>query len=363
MKTSYYVILLFLAFVLLGETVSQAQYSINEKIDAEDLWENRALIPEQPNGQKNYDWLRIGHGEGWADHPSDFLYAVCGNRHWLCDYRTVPRCMDKCADSYVEVPIIVPEDGDYVIYAYVADWADSAVIEENAGCNRTDKWECSAWFLVWDDVGLLDKVQAGDYWNVSKEYIWKVYPHNTFCDSFALDTVALGYERMDCPGGDPRECDFPGTRFNLTAGEHTLYIKVAEEYTLLDWIWVAKDGDPPPAPEPGRSWQTEVKNTVVYQPKGFILDQNYPNPFNAETIIRYFLPRTSMVKLTIYNIEGQEVSILVNSQQPRGQHFAVFDAGKLPSGTYIYKLEAICTTCGGDKRTLYSEGKDMILVK
>jgi len=70
-----------------------------------------------------------------------------------------------------------------------------------------------------------------------------------------------------------------------------------------------------------------------------------------------------MVKLTIYNIEGQEVSILVNSQQPRGQHFAVFDAGKLPSGTYIYKLEAICTTCGGDKRTLYSEGKDMILLK
>ena len=60
------------------------------------------------------------------------------------------------------------------------------------------------------------------------------------------------------------------TVFNLTAGEHTLYLKVADDYTLIDWLMVKKDGDPAPPAEPGRLWETGVDHKVVYKPENFI---------------------------------------------------------------------------------------------
>ena len=240
--------ILFLIFI----SLTHAQYTINQRIEAEDLYEGRVILDDAPN--TGNDWLRVSHGEGWVPHPtnpeewypSNFIYALCGNRHWLCDYRTIIRCLYSCCGVYVSVPVTIPEEGDYVIYAYVSVWSDSAVIAGNRGCDHGSKWECCAWFVAWDDVGLLDKVMGEEEYNVSTEYLWKVYPYQQFCGRFALDTVSLGHEIGDCPGRNPDFCDFPGTRFHLTAGEHTLYLKVAEEYTLLDWIWVAKDGDPAP---------------------------------------------------------------------------------------------------------------------
>jgi len=70
------------------------------------------------------------------------------------------------------------------------------------------------------------------------------------------------------------------------------------------------------------------------------LDQNYPNPFNISTTIRYKLPRSSFVKLTVYNIFGQQVAQLVNEQQQSGIHVVVFHSNRLESGTYFYRLQA-----------------------
>jgi hypothetical protein len=68
------------------------------------------------------------------------------------------------------------------------------------------------------------------------------------------------------------------------------------------------------------------------------LEDNYPNPFNPTTTIPYVLPEASDVRLDIYNVSGQLVQTLVNSQQPEGRYNQPFEAGGLASGMYFYRL-------------------------
>ncbi len=73
-------------------------------------------------------------------------------------------------------------------------------------------------------------------------------------------------------------------------------------------------------------------------PARFTLTQNYPNPFNPSTTITYELPRASEVKLSVYDVLGREVSVLVNERRDAGVHEVEFNASALASGVYLYKL-------------------------
>ncbi|MGV8018236.1 MAG: YCF48-related protein [Ignavibacteria bacterium] len=76
-------------------------------------------------------------------------------------------------------------------------------------------------------------------------------------------------------------------------------------------------------------------------PSSFTLYQNYPNPFNPETRIRYSLPNSSFVNLVVYDALGRVVQTLVNNEnQAAGTYEAVFDASRIPSGVYYYRLTA-----------------------
>jgi hypothetical protein len=69
--------------------------------------------------------------------------------------------------------------------------------------------------------------------------------------------------------------------------------------------------------------------------------QNYPNPFNPSTNFRFTLPVASTVKLSVYNILGQEVATVLNSTAlSAGEHSFTFDASNLSSGVYFYRLTA-----------------------
>jgi acetyl esterase/lipase len=72
----------------------------------------------------------------------------------------------------------------------------------------------------------------------------------------------------------------------------------------------------------------------------FRLEQNYPNPFNPSTTIHFSLPQREHVTLQVFDVNGRKVMTLVDDELHSGEHEVVFDAGNLPSGVYIYRLQA-----------------------
>ena len=84
----------------------------------------------------------------------------------------------------------------------------------------------------------------------------------------------------------------------------------------------------------------EKTNSDELKPTEFSLDQNYPNPFNPSTRISYSIKEEGLVTLKVYDILGKEISTLVNENKPKGIYEAEFNASQLPSGMYIYKIQA-----------------------
>jgi len=76
------------------------------------------------------------------------------------------------------------------------------------------------------------------------------------------------------------------------------------------------------------------------KPTQFVLHQNYPNPFNPTTTIKYELSKSSDVRLSVFDMLGREVSVLVNEKRNAGYHEVRFDASGLSSGVYFYRLQA-----------------------
>ncbi|MGE5807024.1 MAG: T9SS type A sorting domain-containing protein [Ignavibacteria bacterium] len=85
---------------------------------------------------------------------------------------------------------------------------------------------------------------------------------------------------------------------------------------------------------------TDVDIPGTGTPRDYCLYQNYPNPFNPTTNITYYLPMGSFVSLKLYDVLGRELKTLIKEYQNSGNHSARFDGSKLPSGVYIYRLEA-----------------------
>jgi ligand-binding sensor domain-containing protein len=95
-----------------------------------------------------------------------------------------------------------------------------------------------------------------------------------------------------------------------------------------------------------------LNNNVAF-PNKITLSQNYPNPFNPSTTIKYDLPKSSDVKIEVYNIAGQKIQTLLNKKIAAGSHEIEFNAENRSSGVYFYRIEA------GE----FQDVKKMILLK
>lgn len=115
--------------------------------------------------------------------------------------------------------------------------------------------------------------------------------------------------------------------------------------------------------ENGRGIQTlqpEYSGTVVSLsgvgenlPTSFALKQNYPNPFNPATEIAFDLPVSGHVELSVYNVLGQHVSTLVNTEMDAGSHIVTFDGSVYSSGVYFYRISS----------ANFNETKKMVMLK
>jgi hypothetical protein len=83
------------------------------------------------------------------------------------------------------------------------------------------------------------------------------------------------------------------------------------------------------------------------------LQQNFPNPFNPDTKIKFSIPQNSFVNLTVYNILGEVVEELINTELSAGAYTYLFSGSGFPSGTYFYEITA------GE----FKEARKMLLMK
>ena len=98
---------------------------------------------------------------------------------------------------------------------------------------------------------------------------------------------------------------------------------------------------------------SSVNSVDNSKPDSYLLNQNYPNPFNPTTNIKYSIIKESHVTLKVFDLLGREVESLVNQKQPSGSYVVNFNASKLASGVYIYRITA------GD----FVKSMKMILIK
>jgi hypothetical protein len=94
-------------------------------------------------------------------------------------------------------------------------------------------------------------------------------------------------------------------------------------------------------------------------PTFFELEQNYPNPFNPQTTIRYQLAEPSVVRVSIYNVVGQEIAVITNAKQDAGYYSATWNGAGNTTG--VYYLRMVATDDFG--KPLYQEQKKLLLMK
>ena len=158
----------------------------------------------------------------------------------------------------------------------------------------------------------------------------------------------------------------------LTPGPYTFNVWMREDGVYIDKIVLTTDANFTPtdlgpaesqrstaAPQTVASMQdvgalrlTKEQEEV---PTEFVLDGNYPNPFNPMTTIRFGLPEAESVTLTIFDIQGKVITRLLDQRLDAGYHHISWNAGHLPSGMYLYRLDV------GDG--VFSDSGKMVLVK
>ncbi len=139
----------------------------------------------------------------------------------------------------------------------------------------------------------------------------------------------------------------------------------AYEQAMPEWWWELYQrftflGDP--ALTLKRTAHPDLVAMRPIQARPPVLEQNYPNPFNPVTIVRYHVPNVtdggqpvpvSRVTLIVYDVLGREVRTLVDEDKPAGSYSVSFNAAGLPSGTYLYRIQA------GN----YSQTRKLVLIK
>ena len=103
----------------------------------------------------------------------------------------------------------------------------------------------------------------------------------------------------------------------------------------------------------------KLSGTTMEIPESFGLGTPYPNPFNPVTAFSYDLPEKSEVNISIYSLSGHVVAELVNGVVEPGKRKEVWDAGNLPSGVYLIRMEAVST----ETNSRYSDTRKVIMVK
>lgn len=155
------------------------------------------------------------------------------------------------------------------------------------------------------------------------------------------ETEVVGYGTLIGPDGQEMEAlrmhrvTNPGGAFESTSVEFVTKEGVSASFsTFMGYVeglsYTQITGTTGTAADPG---QQEVARRLQ-------LGQNYPNPFQGATTVEYSLPQATSVRLTVSDVLGRQVDVLVDQRQAAGRHQVALDASEWPAGMYLYRLEA-----------------------
>lgn len=128
-----------------------------------------------------------------------------------------------------------------------------------------------------------------------------------------------------------------------TYSQYRMRFTIDRDFDLLGDFLGMVSGNAAFSPRPYLAVLYDTSSMAINNPdpaiSGFMLKQNYPNPFNSVTTIRYSIPKTGHVELTVFDVLGHKIETLVNITQIPGNYTISFDASNLPSGVYYYRLQ------------------------
>lgn len=143
---------------------------------------------------------------------------------------------------------------------------------------------------------------------------------------------------------------FPDAKADYMANRDTYIAALQDSMTNATFVYTPGDSESAYITAENLPVSIESNSSI---PGKFNLSNNYPNPFNPTTKISFTLPSASDVKLTVYNVLGQQVAELVNQRMTAGTYTVNFDASNLASGMYLYRIEA----------GSFTKNKKMMLIK
>jgi len=214
--------------------------------------------------------------------------------------------------------------------------------------------------LAWNN-GYLYAVSGGT------SNIYKINPGN----HVVVDTLVATYGGAGRPFGLTIVPNATAGKL-IVADDHNDSVN---EYEFLTSSWINQWSSNPAVypcglafdPATGRLWESCWSKDSIYvfdvvtgieheqetMPSNYHLSQNFPNPFNPETTIRYGVPKSSRVSLTVMDVLGRQVATLVNEVKPAGNYQIDWNSSAWSSGIYFYRLQA-----GG-----FTEIRKMVLMK
>ena len=221
------------------------------------------------------------------------------------------------------VRISVQEPPETVRYdVSVAGQTDGAeIMEDETAFDGTFTRTGSHGIITWDNIAV----------NVSDNYDIRI--------SYRLESVDNAPFILRIPPFVNREMVLSNTAgewshhdildLRLTSGENT--VRLDADGTSVDVDHIAVRGE-------GQIATSGHADADI--PMQFDLLQNYPNPFNPTTVLQFDLPVDEHVHLAIYDLLGRQIEVLADQRFPAGSHQLLFDASRLSSGLYIYRIDA-----------------------
>jgi hypothetical protein len=284
-------------------------------------------------------------------------------------------------------PVLDPADAtlkwffkDHMLYV-AADVRDQSV----TGLDTYDMWDGLR--LIIEDRGLHDAndhnlvrrdftLRVGPTGPVVMDYLEALINEGKAYASFMLKTGSTINDVNDIDAGYTLEMGIDLTALGYPAdlGDGVLYISA----TLFDGdtfpntadnygqrVWFMRESDWPAGPawallDPNTKLTGVKLNPQTQLPAEFALMGNYPNPFNPTTTIQFAMPEEAVVTLKVYDLLGRLVTEQALGRQAAGIQEVSFDAARISSGVYFYRLEMISAKA---KRTVRTDVHKMLVIK